>query len=126
MGAQLGVVSVCIDADDDMTLKEVEIDLAIRAVDRGRGVVVVTDMAGGTPSNLAGNWSRPGRVVVIAGVNLPMLVKLAQCRAGDFDLQEVAARAVMAACKYVVVVNSLGPQRPAGTTCQSEQSGEGS
>ena len=78
VGPQDHVATVCIGPDDDMEMRRADILACVKSVDDGNGVVLLTDMFGGTPSNLAISlMDRPG-VEVIAGVNLPMLVKLAQ------------------------------------------------
>jgi PTS system mannose-specific IIA component len=81
VGPQERVRTVCIGADDDIEARRAEIVRAIREVDDGAGVVVLTDMFGGTPSNLAISTMDRKGVEVIAGVNLPMLIKLASVRA---------------------------------------------
>jgi PTS system mannose-specific IIA component len=80
VGAQEAVATVCIGPSDDMEKRRKEIAAAIRAVDSGDGVVVLTDLFGGTPSNLAISLLEVGRVEVIAGINLPMLIRLAGAR----------------------------------------------
>ena len=92
VGKQKGVAAVCIGPDDDMEQRRKEILDCVAAVDDGHGVVLLTDMFGGTPSNLAISVLDRAKVEVIAGVNLPMLIKLARLR-GDGDL----AHAVTAA-----------------------------
>lgn len=80
VGPQEGVLAVSTRPDDDLTEKQKEIDDAVAAVNAGMGVIVVTDMFGGTPCNLAiGSMTAPD-VEVIYGANLPMLVKLAKSR----------------------------------------------
>ena len=80
VGPQANVRAVCIGPDDDMEQRRAEIlDLAVQA-DEGDGVVLLTDMFGGTPSNLAISIMEKAHVEVIAGVNLPMLIKLASVR----------------------------------------------
>ena len=77
VGAQQCVSAVCIGADDDMEKRRAEILQSARSCDTGDGVIVLTDMFGGTPSNLAISIMEQARIEVLAGVNLPMLVKLA-------------------------------------------------
>lgn len=109
VGRHPGAVAVSIGADDNCSRKQDEIDAAIRSVDSGDGVVVVTDMFGGTPSNLAmGACREPGRMVVY-GANLPLLVKLAKAR--QLPLREAVARALTAGRKYINSVEGLGPDR---------------
>ena len=79
---------------------------AVDEVENGSGVIILTDMFGGTPSNLAISVMEPGRVDVVAGVNLPMLIKLASARAGMPLVQAVAA-AQEAGRKYINVASKL-------------------
>ncbi len=100
VGPQEAIRAVAIGPEDDVERRRAEILEAIAAVDRGRGVVVLTDMFGGTPSNLALTaLDRPG-VEVIAGVNLPMLVKLASVR-HQLPLAEAVAAAAEAGRRYI-------------------------
>ena len=80
VGEQTGVATVCIGPNDDMEQRRSEIAEAIDVVDKGRGVIILTDLFGGTPSNLAISLLDAGRVEVIAGINLPMLIRLAGAR----------------------------------------------
>ena len=98
--------SVCIGPDDDMEQRRTEIIDAVAAVEQGQGVVVLTDMFGGTPSNLAISIMDQEKIEVIAGVNLPMLIKLASVR-GDKPLAEAVACAQEAGRKYINVASSL-------------------
>lgn len=106
VGKSPGVMHVSIGAEDSRAEKQQEIDAAVRSVDAGSGVVVLTDMFGGTPSNLAcAVCDRPDRKVLY-GVNLPMLVKLAKARNKPLD---VAVRCALdAARKYINCADSLG------------------
>jgi PTS system mannose-specific IIA component len=106
VGPQERVRAVCIGADDDIEARRAEIVSAIREVDGGGGVVVLTDMFGGTPSNLAISTMDRKGVEVIAGVNLPMLVKLASVRGGE-PLAEAVAAAQEAGRKYINVASRL-------------------
>jgi PTS system mannose-specific IIA component len=106
VGPQEQIRTICIEAEDDIERRRQEIVEAVRAVDTGGGVVILTDMFGGTPSNLAiSTMDRPG-VEVIAGINLPMLIKLASIRH-----EEPLAKAVLAAQeagrKYINVASRL-------------------
>ena len=78
VGTQRNVDTVCIGPEDDIERRQREIAAAAKSVDMGNGVVIATDMFGGTPSNLAISVMDRGKVEVIAGVNLPMLIKLAR------------------------------------------------
>ena len=106
VGPQQQIRSVCIEADDDIEQRRADIVRAVREVDSGRGVIILTDMFGGTPSNLAiSTMDRPG-IEVIAGVNLPMLIKLASVRDGD-PLPDVVKAAQEAGRKYINVASQL-------------------
>ncbi|MEC7572717.1 MAG: PTS fructose transporter subunit IIA [Pseudomonadota bacterium] len=106
VGPLEGVVTVCIDADDDMETRRRDILAGVRAVDAGQGVIVLTDMFGGTPSNLAISIMDKASVEVIAGVNLPMLVKLAGLR-DTASLNDAAAAAEQAGRKYIRIASKL-------------------
>jgi PTS system mannose-specific IIA component len=80
VGRQDAVVTVCIGPNDDMERRRREIAAAIKQVDSGEGAIILTDLFGGTPSNLAISLMQAGRVEVIAGINLPMLIRLAKAR----------------------------------------------
>ncbi len=80
VGKQSAVATICIGPNDDMEARRREIAAAIEDVDSGAGVVMLTDLFGGTPSNLAISLLREGEVEVIAGTNLPMLIRLAGAR----------------------------------------------
>jgi PTS system mannose-specific IIA component len=80
VGRQDAVATVCIGPNDDMERRRREIADGIKAVDSGAGVIVLTDLFGGTPSNLAISLMQAGKVEVIAGINLPMLIRLAGAR----------------------------------------------
>lgn len=106
VGPQPQARAICIDVDDDIERRRAEIVEAVRAVDTGDGVVILTDMFGGTPSNLAISvMDRPG-VEVIAGVNLPMLIKLASLRT-TAPLATAVAAAQEAGRKYINVASQL-------------------
>ena len=106
VGPQTGTHAICIGPDDDMEQRRQDILDAIGAVDVGDGVIVLTDMFGGTPSNLAISIMDKANVEVIAGVNLPMLIKLASARAGS-DLQGAVAAAQEAGRAYIHVASRL-------------------
>ena len=80
VGPQEAIEAVCIGPDDDMEARRKDIAEAIKTVDQGKGVIILTDLFGGTPSNLAISLLDTGRVEVIAGINLPMLIRLAGAR----------------------------------------------
>ncbi len=106
VGPQPQVASVCIGPDDDMERRRADIVNSVRETDSGEGVVVLTDMFGGTPSNLAISIMERANIEVIAGVNLPMLVKLASVR-DDLELGEAVAKAQEAGRKYINVASQL-------------------
>ena len=106
VGAQEQTRSVCIGPDDDIEARRQEIVDAAREVDSGDGVILLTDMFGGTPSNLAISTLREGKLDVIAGVNLPMLVKLASVR-HTHALPEAIGCAETAGRKYIQVASKL-------------------
>jgi PTS system mannose-specific IIA component len=106
VGPQAQVATVCIGPDDDMERRRQDIVKAVESVNAGAGVVVLTDMFGGTPSNLAISIMENAPVEVIAGVNLPMLIKLASVR-GSEDLATAVAQAQDAGRKYINVASAL-------------------
>ncbi|MBL8661527.1 MAG: PTS sugar transporter subunit IIA [Candidatus Odyssella sp.] len=106
VGKQKAVRTICIGADDDMEKRRKEILDSVAAVDEGQGVVVLTDMFGGTPSNLAISILDKARVEVIAGINLPMLIKLASMRE-KADLAKAVEAAQEAGRKYINVASAL-------------------
>ncbi len=106
VGPQRNCVAVCIGPDDDMEQRRQDILDCVGQVDEGDGVVVLTDMFGGTPSNLAISIIEKAHVEVIAGVNLPMLIKLASVRQ-DQPLAGAVARAQEAGRKYIAVASRL-------------------
>lgn len=108
VGKSPGTAAIAIAPDDDRAAKQAEIDAAVAAVDEGEGVVVVTDMYGGTPSNLAMRACRDGNRVVLSGANLPLLVKLAKAR--RLGLDEAVACALTAGRKYMNTADGFGPR----------------
>lgn len=106
VGKQDAITAVCIGPEDDMEKRRQDILAAVKTVDRGKGVVVLTDMFGGTPSNLAISIMENNPVEVIAGVNLPMLVKLASVRS-DLPLDAAVQEAQDAGRKYINVASAL-------------------
>ncbi|KJV09885.1 PTS fructose transporter subunit IIA [Elstera litoralis] len=105
-GPQRNCVAVCIGPEDDMERRRQDILDFVAQVDEGDGVVVLTDMFGGTPSNLAISIMDKAPVEVIAGVNLPMLIKLASLRE-TIKLPEAVAKAQEAGRKYIAVASRL-------------------
>lgn len=106
VGPQQLVATVCIDPDDDMEIKRAEILDAIARADSGHGVIVLTDMFGGTPSNLAISFMDKAKIEVVAGVNLPMLIKLASARKTE-NLSNAALSAQEAGRKYITIASQL-------------------
>ncbi len=110
VGPQDHVGTVCIGPSDDMEQRRREILTGIETVEQGDGVVLLTDMFGGTPSNLAISVMISPDIEVIAGVNLPMLVKLASVRDGK-TLAEAVSDAQEAGRKYISVASKLLEER---------------
>jgi len=106
VGAQRNVNTVCIGPDDDLENRRAEIEACIRQCDTGDGVVLLTDMFGGTPSNLAISMMERQNVEVIAGVNLPMLVKLAKVRSSE-PLVDAVHCAEEAGRKYIATASHV-------------------
>lgn len=118
VGAQENLCAVCIGADDDMERRRADIIDCIARVDSGAGVAVLTDMFGGTPSNLAISVMDQANVDVVAGLNLPMLIRLVSIRE-NCTLAEAIASAQEAGRKYINVASELlaghSDEKPAGS-----------
>ncbi|MEJ6395649.1 PTS fructose transporter subunit IIA [Gymnodinialimonas sp. 2305UL16-5] len=99
VGQQMGMRAISIGAEDDRTARTREICDAADAVDTGDGVVVVTDMYGGSPSNLSLRACRPANRKILTGMNLPMLIKLAKSR--HLTVEEAVMRATEAGRRYI-------------------------
>ena len=106
VGPQTGVATICIGPDDDMEVRRSEIAEAIASVDHGPGVIILTDLFGGTPSNLAISLMETGRIEVIAGVNLPMLIRLERARQ-TMNVVDAVAAAREAGRKYISVASEV-------------------
>ncbi|MDE0877508.1 MAG: PTS sugar transporter subunit IIA [Sphingomonas bacterium] len=106
VGPQEAVATIAIGPDDDMEERRADIASAILDVDAGGGVIVLTDLFGGTPSNLAISLMERGRVEVIAGMNLPMLIRLGSARKVMKVVDAVAA-AREAGRKYISVASEV-------------------
>ena len=104
VGPQAAVEAICIGPEDDMERRRKDILEACGRVDTGAGVILLTDMFGGTPSNLAISVMEQTRAEVIAGLNLPMLIKLASVR-GKLSLDDCVAHAQEAGRKYISVAS---------------------
>jgi PTS system mannose-specific IIA component len=106
VGPQSQVETINIMPDDDMEQRRKDILAAIHAVDTGTGVVLLTDMFGGTPSNLAISAMEGTKVDVVAGMNLPMLIKLASVRDSS-SLEQAVIQAQDAGRKYISVASRI-------------------
>ncbi len=106
VGPQERIAAIAIGPDDDMEERRSDIAAAIESVDGGQGVIVLTDLFGGTPSNLAISLMRRGQVEVIAGMNLPMLIRLGSARKAMKVVDAVAA-AREAGRKYISVASEV-------------------
>ncbi|WP_299612775.1 PTS sugar transporter subunit IIA [uncultured Tateyamaria sp.] len=99
VGAQAGIRAIAIEADHDRKAKETEICVAADDVDTGDGVIVVTDLFGGSPSNLSLLACKPQNRRILYGANLPMLIKLAKSR--TMDVSDAVQAALSAGKKYI-------------------------
>jgi PTS system mannose-specific IIA component len=106
VGPQEAIEAVCIGPDDDMEARRNDISNAITKVDSGKGVIVLTDLFGGTPSNLAISLMKTENVEVIAGVNLPMLIRLEGARK-VMAVHAAVAAAREAGRKYISVASEI-------------------
>jgi PTS system mannose-specific IIA component len=106
VGPQDQVETITIGPDDDMDQRRRDIVAAVERVDTGDGVVILTDMFGGTPSNLAISVMNGEKTEVVAGINLPMLIKLASVRS-ECDLEKAVVQAQDAGRKYINVASRI-------------------
>ncbi len=106
VGPQEALTTVCIGPDDDMERRRDDIANAVKEVSSDKGVILLTDMFGGTPSNLAISMMREGEVEVLAGVNLPMLIKLAEARQ-NATLEEASLKAKEAGQRYIAIASKI-------------------
>jgi len=106
VGPQGQLETVCIGPDDDMERRRGDIRAAIKRVSGEEGAILLTDMFGGTPSNLAISMLSRDKVEVVAGVNLPMLIKLAEAR-HDVTLIEAAETAKKAGQRYIAIASQI-------------------
>ena len=106
VGKQEQIEAICIGPDDKMDARRADIAAAAKRSDTGEGVIILTDMFGGTPSNLAISPLEEGKIEVVAGLNLPMLVKLARVRR-DCNLHKAAAAAQDAGRKYINIASQV-------------------
>lgn len=110
VGKQPHIIPICIEPDDNMENRRDDIMKAAAAVDQGEGVVILTDMFGGTPSNLAISVMGHRKIEVIAGVNLPMMIKLISVRTSQ-PLEQAVLSAQEAGRKYINVASNLLKRR---------------
>ena len=106
VGEQRRFRSISIEVEDDIEARRDQIRETSKACDDGQGVIILTDMFGGTPSNLAMSVMSAGNIEVLSGVNLPMLIKLAEVR-GELSLAEAAKVAAEAGRKYISIASEL-------------------
>ncbi|MDX3909661.1 MAG: PTS sugar transporter subunit IIA [Sphingobium sp.] len=106
VGPQQAIEPICIGPEDDMELRRADISAAVDRVNDGSGVILLTDLFGGTPSNLAISLLKAGEIEVIAGVNLPMLIRLESARKA-MDVRMAVAAAREAGQKYISVASEL-------------------
>ena len=106
VGSQQDIEGICIHPEDNMDLRRNEIIQSIKNVDSGKGVIVTTDMFGGTPSNLAISTMVDGKTEVIAGVNLPMLIKMVSSRK-ELSLEDLVKVSQDSGRKYINVASAF-------------------
>lgn len=106
VGPQQAIATICIGPDDDMEARRADIAQAVEDVNDGTGVILLTDLFGGTPSNLAISLLKAGEIEVIAGINLPMLIRLESARK-SMDVRKAVAAAREAGQKYISVASEL-------------------
>jgi len=106
IGEQDQIATICIGPEDDMEVRRADIAAAVARVNDGAGVILLTDLFGGTPSNLAISLLKAGEIEVIAGINLPMLIRLESARK-VMDVRAAVAAAREAGQKYISVASEL-------------------
>ena len=106
LGIQKNIEIISIKPDDDLDIKKSALEESIKKVTKDSGTIILTDMFGGTPSNLAISFLKIGKVEIISGVNLPMLVKLIDLRDSN-DLQKVARESKESAQKYISIASEI-------------------
>ena len=106
VGQQEGIAAISIGPEDNMEKRRAEIGVAVKQVDSGAGVIILTDLFGGTPSNLAISLMRKGKVEVIAGINLPMLIRLAKARC-CMPLEQAVVAARDAGRSYITIASEF-------------------
>ena len=105
IGDQNDIEILSITPEDDIDIQKNNIEKKLKELNQGKGVIILTDVFGGTPSNLALNFLEPGVVEIMSGVNLPMLIKICQLR--DKDILEVIQEGKIAAQKYISIVSEI-------------------
>ena len=106
IGSQADIEIFCINPDDDIDIQKNNIQNTIKEINKGNGIIMLTDMLGGTPSNLALGFLEPGKIEVLSGVNLPMLIKIGQLR-DNTNLLEVVKEGKIAAQKYISIASEI-------------------
>lgn len=106
VGPQQQLATITIAPDDDMETRRRDIITAVESVNTGKGVIILTDMFGGTPSNMAISLLDPGSVEIVAGINLPMLIKLASIR-DEKTLDDAVLAAQDAGRKYITIASRV-------------------
>ena len=105
IGNQNDIEIFSITPEDDIDIQKNNIEKKLKELNQGKGVIILTDVFGGTPSNLALNFLEPGVVEIMSGVNLPMLIKICQFR--DKDILEVIQEGKNAAQKYISIASEI-------------------
>ena len=105
IGDQNDIEIFSITPEDDIDVQKNNIEKKLKELNQGKGVIILTDVFGGTPSNLALNFLEPGVVEIMSGVNLPMLIKICQLR--DKDILEVIQEGKIAAQKYISIASEI-------------------
>tara|TARA_Y100001936_G_C16072479_1_gene671673 strand:- start:1248 stop:1649 length:402 start_codon:yes stop_codon:yes gene_type:complete len=105
IGDQNDIEIFSITPEDDIDIQKNNIEKKLKDLNQGKGVIILTDVFGGTPSNLALNFLEPGVVEILSGVNLPMLIKICQLR--DKDILEVIQEGKNAAQKYISIASEI-------------------
>lgn len=105
IGDQNNIEIFSITPEDDIDIQKNNIEKKLKELNQGKGVIILTDVFGGTPSNLALNFLDPGVVEIMSGVNLPMLIKICQLR--DKDILEVIQEGKNAAQKYISIASEI-------------------
>ncbi len=106
VGEALQIAAVSIGWDDDVAESQRKIEVAVQKVNTGKGVIILTDMFGGTPSNLSLPLLKKGELEIVTGVNLPMIIKVANQAASD-SLSELATRVKQQGQKHISIASEL-------------------